>query len=81
MSFVRTIFSRIPLIELASKSVQQFRESQCVDCPFYKFNTGSCGTLIVGETIEWKNEQVHLCGCIISEKSELKNQHCPIKQW
>lgn len=81
MSFARTIFSKIPLVELVSPAVQQLRQSQCLVCPFYQSSTGSCGPLVIGKNIEWKNQIVHLCGCVISEKSELKNQHCPIKQW
>jgi hypothetical protein len=81
MSLTRTVFSKIPLVKLASIPVQQLRQSQCLKCDFYESKTGSCGPLIIGKVVEYKNKKVKLCGCIISEKSEFKNLHCPIKKW
>lgn len=81
MSFSRTVFSKIPIIEMVSPAVKQLRQSQCMVCIFRKPKTGSCGTLIIGETVEWKDEKVRLCGCVTDEKTEFKNQHCPIKKW
>lgn len=81
MSFSRTIFSKIPIVELASPAVQQLRQSQCNNCKFFQSQTGSCGPIVVGKNIDHLGENVHLCGCITSEKTEIKNQHCPIKKW
>lgn len=76
MSLLKKI---LPNNVLVSPAVRNFRHTICYDCQFK--NGKFCGKPVVGNTVEYKGKQIHLCGCIINEKIELKNQDCPANKW
>jgi len=53
----------------------------CTECKYYKTETKSCGTLIVGKKITYKGKKVKLCGCIMPIKAKLKVGSCPLDKW
>lgn len=69
----------LPNKMLASPGIVNFRRAVCNSCEFRK--NGFCGTPILGEWIKYKGEVKKLCGCITNEKTELKNELCPLNKW
>ena len=62
------------------------RLSICRSCEYYKEETRSCGTLIMGDELPelvdvGKKRKVRLCGCIMPLKTKLKTASCPLKKW
>jgi hypothetical protein len=53
----------------------------CKACKFYKAETGSCGTLIVGQTVTHYRNKVKLCGCVMKWKAKYRFSSCPIGKW
>lgn len=67
--------------------VRDERLSICRDCKFYKPKTGSCGTLVIGNTVIEENAVTHykakikLCGCRMKWKTKYKFARCPAGKW
>lgn len=78
MSVVATILSPDKIVP---PEVKKQRMQKCDSCEHKVKLTGSCGTLILGGTVNHNGFPVNLCGCIVSEKTELKNQSCPLGKW
>lgn len=62
------------------------RMSICRSCEYYKEETRSCGTLIMGDDLGelvdvGKKRKVRLCGCIMPLKTKFKIASCPLKKW
>jgi hypothetical protein len=57
------------------------RLNTCRSCEHYKSSTGSCGTLVRGETVKKGKKTVKLCGCVMRLKSGLKAAECPVGKW
>ena len=53
----------------------------CRKCKHFVKKTASCGTLILGKTIQHKKKSVKLCGCAMPIKTKLKMGSCPIGKW
>lgn len=60
----------------------------CQDCKFFKKSTGSCGTLIIGQTVELEENKVthykakiKLCGCKMRWKAKYPFASCPAGKW
>lgn len=53
----------------------------CRACEHYVEATESCGTLVIGKTIEHEGEEVNLCGCIMPIKTSLRVGSCPLNKW
>ena len=53
----------------------------CRACEHYVEATESCGTLILGKTVEHQGEDVKLCGCIMPIKTSLRVGSCPLNKW
>ncbi len=69
----------LPDDEKVSPGIRNFRLSLCNNCQFIK--KGFCGTPIIGEFIKYNDQPVLLCGCKMTEKTELKSAECPLKKW
>jgi hypothetical protein len=76
MSILGTI---LPNNIVVSAPVKNYRMALCNACPYVQ--NGFCGTPIIGTFIMHNNQKVHLCGCKMTEKTELKSAQCPIKKW
>jgi hypothetical protein len=77
---------------------QQIRKSRldtCIKCKFYKPETTSCGTYIIGNAltpeqlaeielendITWYKKKKRLCGCDMIWKTKFSFSSCPIGRW
>lgn len=60
------------------ESVRNIRLEKCRACPFYKKNTNSCGTPLIGGTVMYAGRLQQLCGCFSSEKTKYTNEKCPL---
>jgi len=57
------------------------RRSICDACEFYAKKSGTCGTPILGNKVNYKGNKVKLCGCFMNIKILLKTSSCPIGRW
>jgi hypothetical protein len=62
----------------------------CRSCKWFKPETGSCGTLILGNTVEADakentvthyRKKIRLCGCVMKVKTKLLTSECPAGKW
>lgn len=81
MGFISGIVKIVTGDQYASGPVYELRVSICKGCKFYNPKTKSCGPLLIGKKVESKGKIIDLCGCIITEKAELKSQNCPANKW
>jgi hypothetical protein len=58
--------------------------SICQKCKFFKASTASCGTLIIGQTVDLEEnnvthykEKIKLCGCVMPVKTKFRFASCP----
>lgn len=65
----------------ATPEVIKERRTLCNSCHVRKSKTGSCGKLIIGSRVVYKNNVYQTCGCITDEKSVLKNEKCDLGKW
>ena len=62
------------------------RISTCKSCKWFKPETGSCGTLIIGESVQpekvshYRNK-IKLCGCVMKWKAKYRFSSCPAGKW
>lgn len=61
--------------------IKQWRMAQCNACHFLKKSTRSCGTLLLGDTVQHNFMPITLCGCLVNEKTELPGERCPAGKW
>jgi hypothetical protein len=68
--------------------IQRERLNICKKCKFYKPLTQSCGTLILGDTVDPEEnsvthykEKIKLCGCIMPIKTKFIFASCPAHKW
>ena len=68
--------------------IQRERLNTCKKCKFFKPLTQSCGTLLVGNTVELEEnsvthykEKIKLCGCIMPLKTKFIFASCPAHKW
>ena len=68
--------------------IQRERLATCKKCKFFKPITQSCGTLIVGNTVDAEEnsvthykEKIKLCGCIMPIKTKFVFASCPAHKW
>jgi len=76
---------------LAHPKVRKERLDICQSCKWYKPQTKSCGTLILGndvsEEVLAENNVTHykreftLCGCVMPIKTKLSMAKCPANKW
>jgi len=64
-------------LKIKSERLQICREK----CKHFVYATQSCGELVVGKTVKYKNTTKKLCGCIMPIKAHLKIASCPIHKW
>jgi hypothetical protein len=68
--------------------LQRERLEICKKCKFYNDKFGTCGTPIIGNTVEpeennvtWYKEKIKLCGCFMSHKVKYRFTSCPAGKW
>ena len=68
--------------------IQRERLNTCKKCKFFKSVTQSCGTLLVGKTVDaeensvtYYKEKIKLCGCIMPIKTKFVFASCPAHKW
>lgn len=68
---------------LVTEEQLQERKATCEGCEYFKTNTRSCGTLIIGgKGVHSKTgKKIRLCGCYIDAKARLKITDCPAGSW
>jgi hypothetical protein len=57
------------------------RMRTCKSCKFYKSETQSCGTLLLGDTVTYYRNKIKLCGCIMPIKTKFHMAKCPAGKW
>lgn len=73
-------------IPIVPPAVFNERIKTCKACKFFKASTGSCGTLIIGETVQpetvthYRNK-IKLCGCVMKWKAKYRFSSCPASKW
>lgn len=66
---------------LTTSKIKNDRLAICRNCKHFVSKTQSCGTLLVGNEVKYKNTTKQLCGCIMPIKAHLKIASCPIHKW
>lgn len=57
------------------------RLSICRGCEYYRKNTRTCGTPIVGDTVVHEGQTKRLCGCFMELKTQFQGSACSIGIW
>lgn len=60
--------------------LKQERLEICKVCEHYS-SVGTCGTPVIGNEVEVNGEILHTCGCIMTVKTSLAAEHCPLGKW
>jgi hypothetical protein len=68
-------------IPIVPPAIFNERIAKCRSCKFFKKETGSCGTLITGQTVTHYRNKIRLCGCVMKWKAKYRFSSCPIGQW
>ena len=74
---------------IVKPSIQADRLTICKDCKWYKASTGSCGTLLLGGSVEGDDDnivthyrrKIRLCGCVMRIKTKYTWTSCPAGKW
>jgi len=76
---------------LAHPKVRKERLEICQSCKWYKPQTKSCGTLIIGNDVSeevlaennvtYYKKEFTLCGCVMPIKTKLSMANCPANKW
>lgn len=60
----------------------------CKKCKFYQSTFGTCGTPLIGGTVEpeennvtYYKEKIKLCGCFMHLKTKFRFTSCPAHKW
>lgn len=56
------------------------RKSICEGCEFFS-DKRTCGTLVIGNRVEYKGREYKLCGCFMDAKIKLRAGSCPLGKW
>jgi len=64
-----------------SDDIRNIRLAKCLNCPFMNKTTRSCGTFLMGGTVEYQGKQMELCGCNVDDKTKYKDDGCPLSKW
>jgi hypothetical protein len=67
------------------------RYSSCMNCKYFVKSTRSCGTLILGGSVDEEDQEdqiithrkkkIKLCGCVMPLKTKFAFSSCPIGKW
>lgn len=67
---------------------QRERLKICKSCKFYNGTFGTCGTPIIGNTVDpeennvtYYKAKIKLCGCVMEIKTRLRFASCPANKW
>ena len=63
-----------------NSQLKQERLEICKGCEHYS-SVGTCGTPVIGNEVEVSGEVLHTCGCIMTVKTSLASEHCPLGKW
>ena len=77
---------------IVSSTIQADRITICKGCKYYKPLTRSCGTLLIGGSVDEADvikankvthykRKVRLCGCVMTVKTKYTWASCPIGKW
>ena len=66
------------LDDTAGQTLKERRLDICYGCEFYRSNTKSCGTLILGAINRSPGEP---CGCFLPLAASFKSHNCPKGKW
>ena len=68
--------------------IQRERLATCKKCKFYQATFGTCGTPLIGGTVEpeennvtYYKEKIKLCGCFMDVKTKFRFTSCPANKW
>jgi len=68
--------------------IQRERLEICKKCKWYNHKWGTCGTPLIGGTVDpeenfvtYYKEPVKLCGCFMSHKVKYRFTSCPAHKW
>lgn len=69
-------------------SIKIERLNICKKCKFYQPTFGTCGTPLIGGTVEpeennvtYYKEKIKLCGCLMELKTKFRFTSCPANKW
>jgi len=65
----------------SSRNLARERIEICESCKFFKTNTRTCGTPIIGGKVKYNKKEYELCGCFMDVKSAIQFAKCPINKW
>jgi len=63
-----------------NSKLKQERLEICKGCEHYS-SVGTCGTPVIGNEVIVNGEVLHTCGCIMTVKTSLASEHCPLGKW
>ena len=70
------------------QSIKIERLNICKKCKFYQPTFGTCGTPLIGGTVEpeennvtYYKEKIKLCGCLMELKTKFRFTSCPANKW
>ena len=70
------------------QSIKIERLNICKKCKFYQPTFGTCGTPLIGGTVEpeennvtYYKEKIKLCGCFMDVKTKFRFTSCPANKW
>lgn len=70
------------------ESVQRERLEICYKCKFYNHKFGTCGTPVIGNSVNppenettFYKEKIKLCGCFMNQKVKWRFTSCPAHKW
>ena len=64
-----------------TNEIYRERMNLCRRCKYFKQNTQTCGTPVLGEEVTFRRKQYRLCGCIMPIKAKLKIASCSVNKW
>jgi iron-sulfur cluster repair protein YtfE (RIC family) len=63
-----------------NSALKQQRMEICKSCEHFT-NKTTCGTPVIGNEVIVNGEVLHTCGCIMTVKTSLSAEHCPLGKW
>jgi len=63
-----------------NSQLKQQRLEICKACEHFS-SVGTCGTPVIGNEVIVNGEVLHTCGCIMTVKTSLASEHCPLGKW
>jgi hypothetical protein len=68
-------------ITKVSPEIQALRIRTCEGCPFMNLKSRSCGTYLMGGTVDYMGQKMELCGCNLDDKTTYEDDGCPLYKW